>query len=347
MIKTAADEPRREHTPPKGVTWHPYAELFPWIEGSAFRELVEDIRKNGVLEPIVFLDGAVLDGRNRYMAARELGIDYPRVEFGGPDPLAFVIAKNLARRHLTESQRAMVAAKMAKLPKGTNQHTAIAVSSPTQEQAAATLNVSVDAVQRARRVQEQGAPELIAAVESGETSVSAAAEVAKLPKEEQVEAVAKGEVQKKASESRKRRQKPAAIPEPPKSSLDAFESGKRSDTRLPREKLIDAAKKACLALPDAEAVNELILFLSNLTFKKSAASSAGQPVQQGRGRDQAGPAERPSDESSAPHSPSEEHVAQLTPRKNPLCQKPGTCKWAVGYETCARCKDVAAGKVAA
>lgn len=181
--------PRREHTPPTGITWHPYADLFPWIEGSAFCELVEDIRKNGVLEPIVFLDGAVLDGRNRYMAARELGVEYPRVEYEGDDPLGFVIAKNLARRHLSESQRAMVATKLAKLPKGVRADTAIAVSGATQEHAAATLSVSVDAVQRARKVVEQGAPELVAAVETGDVSVSAAADLASLPVERQVDLI--------------------------------------------------------------------------------------------------------------------------------------------------------------
>src|SRR5690606_11005553 len=104
--------------PEADVRWHPYADIFPWIEGSAFDELKADIAKNGVLEPIVFLDGAILDGRNRYMAARDLGIEYPRVEYQGDDPLSFVLAKNLARRHLTDRQRADVAAKLAKLPRG-------------------------------------------------------------------------------------------------------------------------------------------------------------------------------------------------------------------------------------
>lgn len=182
-----------EHTPPVGVVWHEYANLFPWIEGAAFQELKADIAKNGVLEPIVFLDGAILDGRNRYVAARELGIEYPRVEYEGDDPLGFVIAKNLARRHLSESQRGMVAAKLAKLPKGTNQHTAGPANLPTQTQAAEMLNVSERTLRTAKVVEEQGAPELVAAVESGQVSVSAAADVATLPKQEQAEIVARGE----------------------------------------------------------------------------------------------------------------------------------------------------------
>lgn len=179
---------RVERTPPVGVRWHEYADLFPWIEGPAFKELVEDVRHNGVLEPIVFLDGAILDGRNRYMAAREAGVEYPRVEYTGSDPLGFVISQNLKRRHLSESQRAMVAGKLAKLPLGGNQHS----EGLPIGRASELLNVGERSVARAREVQERGVPELIAAVDAGEASVSAAALVATLPKEEQAEIASMG-----------------------------------------------------------------------------------------------------------------------------------------------------------
>lgn len=48
----------------------------------------------------------------------------------------------------------------------------------SQESAAQLVNVSRRLVQRARRVREKGVPELVAAVQSGEVSVTAAAEVA-------------------------------------------------------------------------------------------------------------------------------------------------------------------------
>jgi hypothetical protein len=67
----------------------------------------------------------------------------------------------------------MVAAKMANLERGDNQHTANAVTS--QADAATLLNVSVDSVQRAKTVQASGDQELIEQVENGEISVSAAA----------------------------------------------------------------------------------------------------------------------------------------------------------------------------
>lgn len=203
---------RVERSPEAGVRWHPYADIFPWIEGEAFKELKADIAKNGVLEPVVFMGDAILDGRNRYMAARDLGIDYPRTEYKGDDPLGFVLSKNLTRRHLSESQRAMVAAKLAKLPAhrpAADKSANLPTSDVSQPAAATMLNVSERSVRTAKAVQEHGIPELARAVEVGEVSVSAAAEVAGLPKEEQSKIVAQGPdaVKEAAKESRKARGK--------------------------------------------------------------------------------------------------------------------------------------------
>jgi ParB-like chromosome segregation protein Spo0J len=175
------------------VEFHQLANAFPLMEGVAFDELVTDIETNGVIEPIVFHEGKILDGRNRYRALEHLGRvdDVIRFseEFAGPDPIAFVISKNLKRRHLDESQRAMVAARLATLKQGTRTDLA-EISAMSQPEAAAALNVSRGSVQNASKVLDHGAPELADAVDRGDVSVSAAALLATEPLERQRELVA-------------------------------------------------------------------------------------------------------------------------------------------------------------
>lgn len=109
-------------------------------------------------------------------------------------PIEFAYSLNGIRRHDTEAQRATTAAKLATLPKGANQHTPTGVcKTPTQEEAASMMDVSVNSVQRARTILDKGADELKEAVERGEVSLFAAADVATLPKPQQVEIVARGE----------------------------------------------------------------------------------------------------------------------------------------------------------
>lgn len=205
QIMPAKPADRVEHTPPVGVRWHEYADIFPWIEGEAYRALVDDIRKNGVLEPIVMLDGAILDGRNRYMAARELGIEYPVIEYDGNNPLGFVISHNLTRRHLTESQRAMVAAKLAKMQQGARTDLVHSANLPevSQTQAAAMLNVSERLLRTAKAVQAQGAPELVKAVEAGKVTASAAAVIAKQDQDTQRRLVAEDKLKRAAADLKK------------------------------------------------------------------------------------------------------------------------------------------------
>lgn len=175
------------------MKFHALAELFPLIQGREFDELVADIKAHGVREPVWVYDGQILDGRNRWLACAQIGVDAPTREYEGDDPLGFVVSLNLHRRHLDESQRAMVAARIADLPHGVRSDQSGQLAGVTQETAAELLNVGERSVRRAREVLDHGAPELAAAVSQGKVSVSAAADVAELPKEQQRVIVAKGE----------------------------------------------------------------------------------------------------------------------------------------------------------
>jgi len=92
------------------VNYHPAAELFPLMQGADFAELVADMAEHGQREEIVTYDGLILDGRNRYRACQELGLAPVYREWDGVgDPVAYVLSMNLHRRHLTSSQRAVLA----------------------------------------------------------------------------------------------------------------------------------------------------------------------------------------------------------------------------------------------
>ena len=89
------------------LTTHPLAEYWPEMTADEYSELLASVKQNGVREPIFLLDGQVLDGRHRYRAAIELGVDCKMRDFpAGHDPTDFVVDRNARRRHLSASSRA-------------------------------------------------------------------------------------------------------------------------------------------------------------------------------------------------------------------------------------------------
>ncbi|HWW46564.1 MAG TPA: MT-A70 family methyltransferase [Xanthobacteraceae bacterium] len=195
------------------LAFHPLAEIFPLIAGDDFDALVEDVREHGIRDPIILLEKQVIDGRNRFRALQQLietgevlgdgwghrrgqaltpsALEPPQLWFHAynrsldGDPLAWVLSKNLKRRHLNESQRAMVAAKIANLgvgrPKVGNDPVAPhipPIGGISARATAAMLNVGARSVERARAVLSEGVAELQQAVERGAIAVSAAAVIA-------------------------------------------------------------------------------------------------------------------------------------------------------------------------
>lgn len=151
------------------LEFHPLADLFPLIEGAEFDELVGSIKENGLREAIVTFDGKILDGRNRYRACLAADV-FPRLEiFDGTDPVRFVIDKNIHRRHLNASQRAMIAAKLATLKSGQHPEAAVTAvtAALTQSEAGAMMDVARQTIGCARTILDHGTPEEIASVESG------------------------------------------------------------------------------------------------------------------------------------------------------------------------------------
>lgn len=174
---------------------HPLSEIFPPLEGAEFDSLVEDIRVHGLAQPIVMYQGKILDGRNRARACERIGIKPKTTDYRGTDPLGYVLSLNLSRRHLTESQRAMVAAKVAEIGHGGDRrsaHQAANLPLETQAHAAKAVGVSERSVRDARKVVERGTSALKKSVERGEIPVSTAAKLADAPAHTQKAAVEGG-----------------------------------------------------------------------------------------------------------------------------------------------------------
>jgi N6-adenosine-specific RNA methylase IME4 len=174
---------------PEQLPFHPLADIFPLLDGVEFDGLVSDIKQHGLHEPIVLFEDQILDGRNRYRACIAAGAALHFETYGGGDPVPYVLSRNVRRRHLDASQRALAAAKLATITHGgdrkSNQDANLRVD---RSDAAKMLNVSPRSVNSAAKVLGQGAFELVHAVEQGKISASAAASATKLTPERQREA---------------------------------------------------------------------------------------------------------------------------------------------------------------
>lgn len=91
------------------MEFHEASELFPMMGKTEFEELKTDIQMNGLLLPITLADGKILDGRNRFKACSDLGID-PKFErlSDDIDPFCYVWSLNAERRHLPPGQKATI-----------------------------------------------------------------------------------------------------------------------------------------------------------------------------------------------------------------------------------------------
>lgn len=86
---------------------HPASEAFPMMSPERFTELKADIQRSGQIEPITLCNGLILDGRNRYRACVELGLE-PITRECKTNPWTYVWSLNGQRRDLSQDQRAQI-----------------------------------------------------------------------------------------------------------------------------------------------------------------------------------------------------------------------------------------------
>lgn len=138
---------------------HRVAALFPLMSPAGLRELARDIRKQGLVEPILTYDGQLLNGRNRLAACKLARVEPKTIQWRGKRPtVAAVISCNMQRRYFSTAQRAMIAVKVERLfaaeakkttPTGLSHHI------EAQSRAATALGVTARQVTAAKRLQKE------------------------------------------------------------------------------------------------------------------------------------------------------------------------------------------------
>jgi len=193
---------------------HELADTLPLMDAGALAGLIEDIKANGQRRPIVIVNDPttpfacqILDGRNRYLACVKLKIE-PRLKvYDGPDGIddlaRYVISENLARRDLTDDQRAIIARRLDKI-----------VSKASKRPRNQPALTGVDMVTRDELVslEEDGIQEVRDAAVNGVVSLDTAYEISKLEPEQQEKALARiKEIQAKPVEVKRAKVEPVEM----------------------------------------------------------------------------------------------------------------------------------------
>jgi hypothetical protein len=160
------------------MNFHDVANLFPMMETDEFENLVTDVKRHGLIEPIWTYEGLILDGRNRYLACQAAEVEPKFREYQGDNPLGFTVSLNIERRHLTPSQRACLAVELLPLYEQAAKERQIRKpsdfvmekipqqNSTSRDYAAELFHVNPRYVSDAKKVKEE-APELFEEMKAG------------------------------------------------------------------------------------------------------------------------------------------------------------------------------------
>lgn len=150
-----------------------------------FAAIADDIKANGLVEPIILLDDKILDGIHRLKACLQSGVlpRYQKWEGEGGTPIQYVWSRNWTRRHLTSSQRAVISLSAEKAfsaesargrPRKAEKDGTIAIISGTaRDRAAEVVGVSSRYIQDAKLLKNTS-PALLEEVRLGRMTLPAA-----------------------------------------------------------------------------------------------------------------------------------------------------------------------------
>lgn len=155
---------------------HPFCAAYPDMSHEKRAELAAHIAIHKQRDPIWTYKGQIIDGKSRYAACSEAGLEpwtrewKPKAKHPGEiatELYHFVVGCNL-RRDMDQSQRAMAASRLLEAAKD-------AGAKLTVDEAAEQFSVSPRSVASANAILKEGNSEIIQAVDKGTVSVSKAA----------------------------------------------------------------------------------------------------------------------------------------------------------------------------
>jgi hypothetical protein len=156
---------------------HPLSKLVPPMSPEEFDALVDSVRDNGLIDPIITYEDKILDGRNREEACAVAGVE-ARFESlpEGQDPVAFVLAKNAHRRNLTAGRKAVMADRLANFSHGGDRKSGRGQDAEMQlDEVARLVAVSKRSIGTVRALKKAEQWELYRLVELGKITLNTAA----------------------------------------------------------------------------------------------------------------------------------------------------------------------------
>ena len=194
-----------------------FKNLLPPLTEDEYSQLESDIKRHGVLSPIIAWNGFIIDGHNRYEICRKNGIDLPEIkalDFSNKsDVMDWIINHQTGRRNLTKSQlvkayasveeqlkreakeRQVVAGK--EFGKGGSKVTsnlteAIGKTPETAEVVAKKIGVSKNTYKGMKQIVSEGTPEQVARMDKGGKGNGVSAIVAEIKEEKASKNVREG-----------------------------------------------------------------------------------------------------------------------------------------------------------
>ena len=172
---------------------HELSAIFGDMPTDDYQSLLASVEKDGFMDPkIKLLDGKVLDGWHRYRAGRELNL-LRKLKFqqwdekDDGDPQAFVLARNIERRHLNASQRAQIVVSFNERfghggDRKTDESKHQSGVLKTKKELAKEAGVGTSTIDRAVQIEKEGESEAVIRGEKTAGEVIKARDAAKLKK---------------------------------------------------------------------------------------------------------------------------------------------------------------------